>query len=64
MPPDKVPRKPLPPHWYMRYIEECPICFHHVEWLGRRYTPKPPDPEDRVAADFNAYDHCQDDPYT
>ena len=51
-------RKPLAPHWYMRYITECPICGRGYDVRERRFDPKPDDPADRVDYNGMAYDWC------
>ncbi len=54
----KKKRKPLPPHWYMRYITECPICGRGRDERTRMFTPKPDNPMDRVEFNGMAYDYC------
>jgi hypothetical protein len=51
-------RKPLSPHWYRRYIRECPVCGHSTEERFRMFTPKPEDPRERIEYDGMAYDYC------
>jgi hypothetical protein len=45
-------RKPLPPHWYYIYTEECAACGYSRETRERRLTPRPENPEGR-------YDYTQ-----
>jgi hypothetical protein len=51
-------RKPLPPHWYLRYIRECPVCGRSREERIRQFTPRPENPADRVDYNGMAYDYC------
>lgn len=53
-------RKPLPPHWYKRYITECPVCGRGRDERVRQLTPRPDDPGDRVEYDGAAYDWCME----
>ena len=54
----RVKRKPLPPHWYLRYIRECPVCGRGGEERIRQFTPRPENPADRVEYNGLAYDWC------
>lgn len=40
-------RKPLLPHWYKIYIDECVLCGAGGERRERQYTPKPKEARDR-----------------
>jgi hypothetical protein len=51
------------PHWYKLFILECPSCGNFKMWRERQYTSKPERPEERVVADFNAYDNCEEQSY-
>jgi len=56
----KVKRKPLPPHWYKNYIEECPVCGRGRQWRERQFTPAPEKHSmERWDYDGMAYDWCE-----
>jgi len=48
------------PHWYRRYIGECPVCGHDKSYKERVYGPPPVNPTDRrvYIPDSQTYDHC------
>lgn len=48
------------PHWYMMFVEECPVCGRIDEWRERRYTQKPASPGDRHSYQ-QVYDKCMED---
>jgi hypothetical protein len=43
-------------HWYMKYINICPVCGEEEIYKVRMYTNKPTEPEDRVK--FEILVHC------
>lgn len=53
-------RKPLPPHWYKRFISECPVCGRGDDVRERQFSPRPEDPRDRVEYEGLAYDYCME----
>lgn len=53
-----VKRKPLPPHWYLIYIRECPVCGRSTTERIRQFTPRPKNMADRVDYNGLAYDYC------
>jgi hypothetical protein len=51
-------RKPLPPHWYLIYVRECPVCASTKVERIRQFTPRPEDALNRVEY-VPTYDWCQ-----
>lgn len=52
--------KPRMPHWYKRFISECPVCGAGDEVRERQFTPRPDDPSERIEYDGMAYDWCME----
>ena len=40
-------RKPLPKHWYLQHIGECPVCGRDDSFRERVLGEPPEDPKDR-----------------
>ena len=53
-------KKPVPRHWYLRYVGECPVCGRDKGYRERVYGDKPKDKRKCVVylPDTVTYDHC------
>lgn len=55
----KTKRKPLPPHWYKTYINECPLCGRGQTERVRMFTPAPAKDDFIARYDYaQVYDWC------
>ena len=48
------------PHWYRRFVGECPVCGRDAGYRERVYGKKPTDPRKiwRHLPAEQTYDHC------
>lgn len=54
-------RAPLPPHWYKRYIGECPACGRDASYRVRHFGRRPEHEQARYKqlSYAETYDHCE-----